>query len=126
MLAFEVEINGQTVVVAGAEDWSMLDLIVCAMRPDPQAYVPEGSLDVRIGGMSLQDDEGVAQHLRWMPRQLEIGSTLTVRIVDAASVDAPLKRYRSDAAVQENPMTDDEIRELRYQDYLELKAEFEK
>lgn len=126
MLAFEVEIDGQAVAVAGAEDWSMLDIILCAMRPDPQAYVPEGSLDIRIGGMSLPDENGVSQHLRWLQRQLEVGSSLTVRIVDSLIVDAPLKRFRSDAVVQESSMTDEELRELRYQDYLELKTEFEK
>lgn len=37
----------------------------------------------------------------------------------------PKKRYHSDSNVQENPFTEDEIREIRYQDYLALNAEFE-
>lgn len=126
MLAFEVEIDGRKVVLAGVEDWSILNLTVTASRFEPEAPVPGGWLDARVGGMSLPDEEGIRHHFRWATHQLRIGSTITMQIVDSATVDMPLKRYRSDAEVQEFPLTDDEVRDLRYQDYLELKAEFEK
>ena len=48
-----------------------------------------------------------------------------VEIVDTDEIDAPVKRYRSDQEVQENPFTDEEWREMRYNDYLQLKEEFE-
>jgi hypothetical protein len=36
-----------------------------------------------------------------------------------------VKRFRSDHEVQENPFTEEEMREMRYNDYLNLKEEFE-
>jgi hypothetical protein len=46
-------------------------------------------------------------------------------VVDTLEVDEPKNRYRSDAEHQENPFTEEEWRDMRYKDYLQLKAEFE-
>jgi len=54
-----------------------------------------------------------------------VGSKVSVTVVDVDAADPPVNRYRSDAQVQENAFTDEEWRQLRYQDYLELKREFE-
>ena len=48
-----------------------------------------------------------------------------VTVVDTDHPDPPTKRYRSDKEVQENPFTEEELKEMRRQDYLELKKEFE-
>ena len=50
---------------------------------------------------------------------------MTMKVVDTEAVDSPVKRYRSDAKVQESPFTEEEMRDMRYKDYLSLKAEFE-
>ena len=126
MLAFEMEIDGGPPLVAGAEDWSILNVFVTANRHEPEAPVPGGYIDTSISGMSLPDADGIRHHFRWPRRELRVGSTITIRVVEAPTVQPPIKRFRSDAEVQECPLTDEEIRELRYQDYLELKAEFEK
>lgn len=126
MLAFEVEIDGRRGVLAGTEDWSVLNFIVTANRFEPEESVPGDSLDASVSGLSLPDADGNRHHFHWARHELQIGSTITIRIVDSSTADAPIKRYRSDAKVQEYPLTDEEIRALRYQDYLELKAEFEK
>lgn len=126
MLAFEVQIDGGKPVLAGVEDWSLLNVMVTANRHEPEAPVPGGYMEATIGGLSLPDGDDIRRHFRWPKRELQIGSTITIRIVESSTVDAPIKRFRSDAEVQECPFTDEEIRELRYQDYLELKAEFEK
>ena len=126
MLALEIRIDDGEPVVAGMEDWSILNAIVTANRFEPEAPAPGGYLDASLGGLSLPDSDGVRDHVRWQRHELQIGSTIMIRIVETSTADAPLKRFRSDAEVQECPLTEEEIRELRYQDYLELKAEFGK
>jgi len=56
---------------------------------------------------------------------LAIGSQVGLRIVDIDATDAPTVRHRSDREVQEPAFTEEEMREMRYRDYLELKKEFE-
>jgi hypothetical protein len=124
MLAFRIEIDDHPPLVAGIEDWSVLSMHVNAMRGD--AYKQEkDDLDFSVGGLSTKSPEGVAHHFRWPRIALKIGSTVKVTLIDSDSPDSPAKRYRSDAEVQESPFTEEEWRELRRQDYLELKKEFE-
>jgi hypothetical protein len=128
MIAFRVEIDGEAVTTAGSADWSLLGVHVTASRGDPAAPVATArSDDVKysLGGLSEPDSAGIAHHFRWGDRQLSLGSKITVTVVDVETVDPPIKRYRSDAKVQENPFTEEEWRDLRYQDYLQLKREFE-
>jgi len=75
--------------------------------------------------MTKDNEEGIAHHFRWPRVPLKIGSTVRVTVVEVDSVDLPVKRYRADKEVQENPFTEEEMREMRYQDYLALKKEFE-
>jgi len=124
MIAFLVEIDGERTVLAGVEDWSILALHINAMRAE--AKPDEGDdLHFSVGGLTLPDSGQQHYHFRWPRKDLKVGSVVKVTIVESESVDPPIKRYRSDAQVQENPFTEEEIREMRYKDYLSLKAEFE-
>jgi hypothetical protein len=128
MIAFQVEIDGELVAVAGTEDWSVLALHITGSRGSPTAPVVSARADrvaYSVGGLSEPDAQGVCHHFRWKDRQLSVGSKVVVTIVDVDTPDPPIKRFRSDAEVQESGFTDEEMRELRYQDYLELKKEFE-
>lgn len=128
MLAFQVEIDGESFAVAGVEDWSILALHVNAARGDPAAdtaFSREDSFDFSVGGLTEADTQGDSYHFRWPRKELHIGSKVTVTIVETDTPDAPIKRYRSDQKVQESPFTEAELRELRWQDYLLLKEEFE-
>ena len=82
-------------------------------------------LDLFVGGLSERDALGVAYHVRWRGRDLTVGSRVTVSIVDTGHPDPPVKRYRSDKEVQESSFTEEELKEMRRQDYLELKKEFD-
>lgn len=55
-------------------------------------------------------------------RNLAVGMQVTIKIVEADRADEPVRRYRSDREVQENPFTDEEIER---EDWLRLKAKFE-
>jgi hypothetical protein len=48
-----------------------------------------------------------------------------VTVVESDHPDPPIRRYRSDKEMQESPFTNHEMREMRWQDYLALKKEFE-
>lgn len=50
---------------------------------------------------------------------------MEVEVIETDDITEPRKRFRSDHQVQEDPFTEEEAREMRYQDYLELKKEFE-
>lgn len=125
MLAFDVEIDGKPLARAGVDDGGALSLIVSANR----GARPKGhdGLRLHLGGLTSPDSGGVSHHVRWGDPEirLAIGNEVRLRIVDTDAVDAPAHRHRSDHEVQEPPFSEDEMRALRYQDYLELKAEFE-
>ena len=128
MLALKIEIDGDPVVIAGVEDWSLLAVHITGSRGDATAPVVSARPDdVRysVGGLTQPDSSGVCHHFRWKDRTLAVGSKVSVPVVDVDAADPPVKRFRSDAQVQENAFTDEEWRGLRYQDYLELKKEFE-
>ena len=128
MLAFRVEIDGEHVATAGVDDWSVLALHVSASRGDSEAAFASARIDqprFSVGGLSEPDQSGVSHHFRWPEKQLKVGSVVVVAVVETDAPTPPAKRYRSDAAVQEDPFTDEEMKQLRYQDYLDLKREFE-
>jgi hypothetical protein len=125
MLAYEVTLNDQKLPLAGMEDWSSMSIILSAVRDEQE----DGGIDFtfHLGGMSLVDENDICYHARWEKPQMGIavGSEIHIRIVESDDVSPPVRRYRSDREVQECPFTEEEMREMRYQDYLSLKAEFE-
>jgi hypothetical protein len=128
MLALKVEIDGDPVIVAGVEDWSVLAVHINGSRRDATAPVVSARTDdmkYSVGGLTQPDSSGVCHHFRWKDRTLTVGPKVSVTVVDIYAAGPPVKRYRSDAEAQENACTDEEWRQLRYQDYLELKKEFE-
>ena len=125
MIAFDVHIDGARAMLAGAEDWSILTVHVTASRKEPGSNGCDDYIDCAVHGLTIPNAEKVRHHFRWPIESLKVGSVVTVRVVEVASVDVPAKRYRSDTEIQESPFTDEEQREMRYQDYLALKAEFD-
>jgi len=122
MLAFKIEVEGQPPVIAGVEDWSILALHVTASRG---RGTDEGSddIDYSVGGLTTSNEENISHHFRWPRCPLSVGSSVTVTLVETETTTPPTKRYRSDKEVQENPYTEEEMREMRRQDYLALKKD---
>ena len=124
MLAFLIELDGQPPLVAGVEDWSLISVHINAVRAE--AYSREADdLEYSVGGLTTKNAEGISHHFRWPRVPLKVGSKVTVTLVETAVPEAPAKRYRADKEVQESPFTEEEWREMRRQDYLALKKEFE-
>jgi hypothetical protein len=118
MLVFRITINGKRELVGGIEDWSLLTASISANR---QA----GDIELRVGALAEQSEPNRHEHVRWRERSLSIGDRVEIEMVDASEADVPTKRYRSDRTVQESPFTPDEIQEMKREQYLMLKAEFE-
>src|SRR5215470_8986815 len=62
MLALKVEIDGEPVVVAGVEDWSILALHITGSRGDPTAPVVSArpdNVEYSLGGLTQPDSSGV-------------------------------------------------------------------
>ena len=63
--------------------------------------------------------------LRWRWKNLNIGDKVSIEIIDSPVVDEPDRKYRSDATVQESPLTDEERLEFQRHEYERLKKIFE-
>ena len=125
MIALKLSLDGKALITAGVEDWSLVRTEVLAMRNESDSNVRDGYIELSAGGLTLPNDEDIRHHFRWPKLDLKVGSVVTIEVVETSTPTPPKKRYRSDSKVQENPFTEDEMREMRYQDYLALKAEFE-
>ena len=122
MKAFRVVVDGKSLGDLGIADFSNASLIVGFGRG-----LDAGPIDYRlnIGGLTQADENGVSRHYRWACPSIHEGSRIEIEIVDSETCVPPTRLYRSDYEVQESPFSREEIREMRYQGYLELKKEFE-
>lgn len=124
MLAFEILINGKKVATIGQEDMSILSTTIVASQGNQTGNVGN-YVRLSLGGMSHELPEGFSQHFRWGNRNLSTGDRVELNVIETSHIDQPTKRYRSDSKIQESPFTDQEMKAMRYEDYLELRKEFE-
>ena len=122
MIALKVLINGKDQFVTGIEDWDSLHAVIMALRGD--ADDSDHTFDLKIGGLAQQVEPGKLEHVRWPSVTLGIGDEVSITIVETETIDKPIKRYRSDKSVQEDPFTEEELLELQKKDYLRLKKLF--
>jgi hypothetical protein len=122
MLAFEITVDGEAHPTAGMENWSVLSVIISAVRRGDSEH---GEIDLSPGGLTAVNAEGVAHHFCWKRTHLSVGSTINVRVVDIDSLPPPERVYRSDHSVQESAFTEEEIEEFEREEWLRLKAKFD-
>jgi hypothetical protein len=102
MIAFEIQLNGKRVCLAGADDLGVLTTIVkvtgklgvktVPLRPD------ETSADAfySIGGLTCRADPDKDVHVRWVSgTPLKVGDTIQVVVVDVSKADRPKSRKRA-------------------------------
>jgi hypothetical protein len=122
MKAFRIVVDGKALGDLGIADFSVASVIVDFGRP---AKVETIDYHFRVGGLTQPDKNGVSWHYRWACPTIQEGARIEIEIVDSDNCVPPTRLYRSDREVQESPFTEEEMRDLRYKDYLELKREFE-
>ena len=88
MICLEVWVNGEKICLAGTGiGKGVLNSII-----DLNSIGPEGAvkhINLHVGG--LVNDE----HLRWTEKRhpLEVGDEVTIKIVEADTVDEPVRKY---------------------------------
>ncbi len=123
MLAFQVSINGKLAGTFGFKDWAVLTAFLTATSRT--ARENHERIEFSISGVEegLRDD--ASYHVRCFRQSMSRGEDINLKIVDTDLVDPPLKRYRSDAIIQEDALTDEEYLEFEREEYERLKAKFE-
>jgi hypothetical protein len=86
MLAFEVSVNGKRQYVAGHPDGQTLHLTLFGGNN----FQPAASINTFVAVPN--NSPGGLATLSYPGRPLAVGDELTIRIVDAATADAPLER----------------------------------
>lgn len=123
MLAFEIMINGEKVLAAGVEDWDLIHADIMARRA--KEAIESDEYELSVGGLPQQIEDGKLEHIRWGRTELKLGDQITIRLIETDAADPPIRRYRSDRQVQEEPFTEEEILEMQKETYIELKKKFE-
>ena len=96
MIAFEIELNGELLGIAGANDLSVLTAIVSAVgklgpnSTGAQQRAHHHDIELTVGGLTSRAEGIPDEHLDWITRALEEGDVVTVRLVEAEAADAPI------------------------------------
>jgi hypothetical protein len=127
--AFRIQIDGKTCGDFSDSEFSNQSFTLTLISPFEGPYSSDQvEFKTHLGGLTKEDAEGHSYHYRWPLPKIGLGTVVTIEVVESDNcIPAPV-RHRSD---NHNPLleemyTADEIREMRYQDYLDLKKEFEK
>ena len=96
MVVFEIELNGESLGTAGANDLSVLTAIVNAvgkLGPNSTGALRREhiyDMELTVGGLTSRDEGSPQQHLDWITHALKTGDVVTVRLVEAEAADAPI------------------------------------
>ena len=96
MIVFEIELNGESLGTAGANDLSVLTAIVNAVgKLGPNSAGAHQSehhydMELTVGGLTSRGEGSPDEHLDWITRALKTGDVVTVRLVEAETADAPI------------------------------------
>ena len=118
MKAFRVVVDGKPMGDLGVADFSNASVTVTFAR---SIGIKPFDCYLHIGGLTQSDN----RHYRWTTPSIQEGSRIEIEIVDSEDCVPPARIYRADRQVQEPAFTEEEMRDMRYKGYLELKKEFE-
>lgn len=125
MRAFRVVVDGIPLGDLGAADFSVANLIVGLTAGSPEKYpYSDGDIRLNIGGLSRRDGGGTSWDYSWDCPNVGVGSKIEVEIVESEVCVPPTRRFASDRTDPYPSFSEEEIRQMRYRSYLELKKEF--
>ncbi len=94
MLAFEIYINGKKKCTAGIRGPCALTAALSwVLRERAAPGRKRKELNLGVGGLVSRSDE----FLQWLQSDVQPGDEVSIRIVEAAKVDKPKKRWRQRA-----------------------------
>lgn len=85
MIALEIHSNDQRICTAGPEGLVILSAAA--------TWLESGKTwGFRVRGIT--NERGYEEHLSWMDKNLGVGDTVTLKIVETEEPDEPKRRYR--------------------------------
>jgi len=97
MISFDVALNGSRVCRAGVGSRGVLHACAAWVNPGRGQAGPRTSrkvsLRLDVGGMTFRGSDDF-EHMTWRGRRLRPGDEVTIRVVDAVSVDRASSRKR--------------------------------
>ncbi len=130
MIAVEVRLNDEVLVVAGTDDLSVLSAIINASgRLGPESHGTkfedqDYDLSFRVGGLTSRGDGVEDEHPVWIERsQLSVGDVVSVRFVEVSEADAAVSA--SSAGGNMNETSERRWYEMAKEAYFELKDKYE-
>ena len=98
MIAFKVDLNGETITIAGKEDLCVLSAIVGASGVlgsesiGTKTEKEKADLMFSVGGLSARSEEDKGIHYDWGPRnKLSVGDRIEITVLEQESADLPVK-----------------------------------
>jgi len=92
MRAFEVQLNGKRLCLAGVGERGVLTAII-----EHIAGLNGSNLNLNVGGLF----SSTWKHVRWRNRRLKVGDEVLIKIVESESVDKPRDSYCLDREADE-------------------------
>jgi hypothetical protein len=89
MKAFVVHHNGKQLCTAGIGANGVLSAIV-----DWVGRGDLGEFHMHVGGLDSASDE----HVRWQVPEIAVGDEITIRLVEADTIDQPVQRFKRSEA----------------------------
>lgn len=113
MLAIEVEVNGERVVVAGAKDLALLTAAVGAgVGSETKALDVGTDVHLTVTGLTSSASSRM-DNLTWINGQkLRLGDSVTFRIVSVAEADPPAHVFRTPTSSELTAAAEQERRGL--------------
>lgn len=95
MIAFQIEVNGSSLVTAGTDDLSVLVAALTAVGK--LGSQSQGSferktdyyVELNVSGLTSRTDPGQDEHMQWLHQHLKAGDVVTIRFVESSSADKP-------------------------------------
>ena len=85
MIALEISSNGEKVCTVGPEGLGILSAAATWLGASR-------TWDFRVRGIT--NEYGYEEHLNWMDVKLNVGETITLKVVETEESDKPKQRYR--------------------------------
>jgi hypothetical protein len=98
---FEVSINGRKACLSGIAGYGVMNVIVSRVKRKPNRFPGEAKvrvnkaqwskedLDVYVGGLDINRGD---VHLDWLRRDIQVGDTIVIRVLEKGAVDKPKGR----------------------------------
>jgi hypothetical protein len=95
VIAFEINLNGESLGTAGNADLSVLSAIVNAVGKlgvqsrGARQMENDFHLELTVGGLTSRADSSKDEFSDWIKRPLNIGDTVTIRVVEIDVSESP-------------------------------------